>query len=101
MTDERPSLFAAAGGWCTPSEVVRAYHDELGFEPVHYPEVKALRSPRFDLDDNSMTYEYEIDTGSIVHEMLERIVAAEEGVREQVMVEWLRSHGWTVERIKP
>jgi hypothetical protein len=39
---------------------------------------------------------FQIDTKEIIRDMIARITAAEEGIREQVMVAWLREHGYTV-----
>jgi hypothetical protein len=108
MSDERTPLFHADGGWCAPSDFVKALHgDELPpdvevrrsvqrFGGPEYIPVSPVKYPSINLDES--TIEFQVDVGKIVSEMVDRIMQAEDGVREQVMVEWLRSHGWKVER---
>lgn len=48
------------------------------------------------IDFETNTYTAYVDLRSVVDDMVARIMTMEEAAREQVIVEYLRAHGWTV-----
>lgn len=52
----------------------------------------------YDWSSDDLKLEYELDVQGYVLELTSKLIAAEEDVAEPVVVEWLRSRGYRVEK---
>jgi hypothetical protein len=71
--------------------------DEFIRDAIKHPRrVEALRYEAPQINFESSTFVVELDVAQIVTDTVARVTAAEEAIREKVIVEYLRAHGWTV-----
>lgn len=52
----------------------------------------------YDWSNDDFKLEYELDVQGYVRELTSKLIAAEDDVAEPVVVEWLRSRGYRVEK---
>lgn len=51
-----------------------------------------------DFTSDNVTVEYEFDIQGYVQELTSKLIDIEDDIAEGVVVEWLRSRGWIVEK---